>query len=138
MNKVTNIVKLTVLTAMAVMAGWSWFHPPMAAVPGDMTPKSTYGAVNVTTAAAVAVFTTGAGGTALTGRNAFSVYNNGPNTMWCGFDSSVSNTTGFPVAPATALSIDLTYISSNNKTFYCRADTADQASPANTRWLQVK
>lgn len=102
------------------------------AVKGDSPTKGTYGATAIATASATKVFT------GMTGRNAFSVFNHGPNTMWCGWNSAVTNVTGFPVGPETALSIDMTFNSADDKDFYCRADTAIQVSPLDTRWLQVK
>lgn len=104
----------------------------LAATKGDVTPKAQNGAVAVTTAAAVKVFT------GMTGRNVFSIFNNGPNTIWCGFRSNVSNTTGYPVPASASLSIDLVFNAAGDADFYCRADTADQVNPLDTRWIQVK
>lgn len=103
---------------------------------GDQGPKGTYGATQVAFASATAVFTIAT--TALPGRNAFNVYNHGPNTIWCGFDSSVTNVTGTPIAAETSLAIDMVWLNSSNKTFWCRADTAIQVTPLDTRWLQVR
>lgn len=102
------------------------------ATKGDLPSKVTFGAVQVLTASATKVFT------GMPGRNAFSLYNNGPNTLWCGNRSSVTTSTGFPVPAGASLSIDLAYHDSGDSDFYCIASTADQASPADTRWLQVK
>lgn len=134
MKTVKNILAVCALVGMVGLVA----HNAIAATVGDTSPKATYGAVQVATASATAMWTTGTSGTALTGRNAYIIFNHGPNTIWCGFDSAVTNVTGFPVGPETALSVDLTYISSNNKLMYCRADTALQATPLDTRWIQVK
>lgn len=99
---------------------------------GDMPDKGTFGAVQVINLNSTKVFT------GLLGRNAFAVFNNGPNTIWCGFRSSVTTSTGFPVPAATSLSVDLTYSGSGSVDLYCIASTADQSSPADTRWIQVK
>lgn len=134
MKTMKNILAVCALVGLVGLVA----YPAHGATVGDVSPKATYGAVNVATASVTTIFTTGTSGTALTGRNAFMVFNHGPNTIWCGFDNAVTNATGMPIGPETALSVDLTYISANNKTFYCIADTALQASPLNTRWLQVK
>ena len=110
----------------------------VAATKGD-TPKASSGAVNVLlspsvdggSAAPTKVFT------GLSGRNAFAVYNNGPNTLWCGWVSNVTTATGFPVVAGGTLSVDVVW-EIGGQDFYCTAATADQASPANTRWIQVK
>lgn len=122
-------IRIAVLTMVVILGGVLL----MGATHGDTPPKSMYGAVAVDSAAPATKIFTG-----MSGRNAFSIYNNGPNTIWCGFDSSVTNVTGTPVRTLTALAIDLTYTGSGDKDFYCRADTALQVSPADTRWLQVK
>lgn len=107
-------------------------HHVEAAVRGDTTPKATNGAVQILASAATQVFT------GMTGRNSYAIFNHGPNTIWCGFQNTVSNTTGFPVGPETSLNVDLVYNNSGDKDFYCRADTADQVSPLDSRWIQVK
>lgn len=104
-----------------------------AAPMGAQDSKMDNGAVNVTTAAAIAV-----PAACLVGMNSFAIYNNGPNTIWCGKRSTVDNTTGFPVAPGAALNVDIACPTQGSMTFYCRADTADQVSPANTRYLRVR
>lgn len=107
----------------------------IAATKGDQSSKASNGAVNVLSSAPTLVFTTS---TLLRGRNSFAIYNNGPNTIWCGWSSAVATTTGFPVATLTMLSVDLVAMADVDANFYCLASTADQTSPANTRWIQVK
>lgn len=114
---------------LVVVGLWGLFA--FGATKGDR-PKARHGAVAVATASATKVFT------AMPGRNAFIIFNNGPNTEWCGFDSSVTNVTGFPVAAGASLSVDIVYQASGDPDFYCRADTALQVSPADTRWIQVQ
>lgn len=125
MKRITVVLWLVVACLVCVSAAF-------AATAGDAPPIMTNGAVNVTTAAAIAVPTTCTKGT-----NTFIIYNNGPNTIWCGRVNNVSNTTGFPVCTGCSLNVDIT-CPVNTARFYCRADTADQVSPANTRYLEVK
>lgn len=105
------------------------------AVKGDQLPKASNGAVQILNSAATLVFTSS---TQLTNRNAFALYNNGPNTIWCGWKSNVTSSTGFPVPASATLAVDLVAISASDANLYCIASTADQVSPADTRWIQVK
>ena len=73
----------------------------IGATKGDSTPKATNGAVSVLSTGATKVFT------ALLGRNALSVFNNGPNTIYCGWRSNVTTANGYPVPAAASLSVDL-------------------------------
>lgn len=133
-----KLVGIILLSALAILC-------LTAATPGDKTPKATYGNVQV---ASFDGGTASADGgtyptkifTGITGRNAFSIYNNGPVTVYCGFDRSVTPSTGFPVAAGATLSIDLVYNASGDKDLYCigTAGTRDQDAPADTRWIQVK
>lgn len=124
MKQLTVAVWMVCVVCMAMMM--------MAATRGDSPSIIDNGAVNVTTAAAIAVPTTCKKST-----NSFMIFNHGPNTIWCGGKSTVDNTTGTPVGPETSLTIDVT-CDVNVARFWCRADTADQTSPLNTRYLQVK
>lgn len=101
------------------------------AAPRGDTPKSRYGAVDIQTTATL-VFT------GLLGRNSFSIQNKGPNSIYCGYDSVVTTATGTEVTTGSVLSVDLVFAGSGNQDVYCIAATANQASPANTRWMQVK
>ena len=124
------IVSLVVSLALLVGTVYTLL-PAEAAVKGD-TPKGTHGAVAVATAASTKVFT------GMIGRNAFAIYNNGPNTIWCGFSSVVTTATGFPVVSLGSLSIHVVYNGAGDKAFYCIASTALQVTPADTRWIQIK
>ncbi len=116
-----------------------------AATPGDKTPKATYGTVQVASydggsaAADGGVYPTKIF-TGLPGRNAYAIFNNGPVTVYCGFDKSITPSTGFPVAAGSSLSIDLVWNASGDKDLYCigPAATRDQDAPSDTRWIQVK
>lgn len=125
----------TAIIAGAILAvlGIPFGVMSVAAVKGDPLSKGNFGAVNVLNSAATAIPATN-----LKSRNAISIYNNGPNTIWCGFRSNVTSTTGYPVASARALSLDIVSMDDGAPVIYCIADTADQASPANTRFLEVK
>lgn len=121
--------QLTMWAIGAVLFGGLVVH---SAPKGDSPSKAKHGAVQIATASATQVFT------GVPGRNAFAIYNNGPNTIWCGWTSAVTTATGFPVASGSALSIDITYENSGSPNFYCIASTALQVSPTDTRWIQVK
>lgn len=128
-------MKTKTLTLAACIAGLTLalsVKVALGATRGDTTPKATNGAVQILASAATQVFT------GMTGRNSYAIFNHGPNTIWCGYQNTVSNTTGFPVGPETSLNVDLVYNGSGDKDFYCRADTADQVSPLDSRWIQVK
>lgn len=122
------LMSLGIVSMLAVFVQYS----ALAATKGDLPPKARNGAVQIATASPTKVFT------GLSGRNAFNIYNNGPNTLWCGFVSNVTNTTGYPVAAGASLGIDMAYHDIGDQDFYCIADTALQVSPADTRWIQVK
>ncbi len=99
------------------------------------SPDATFGAVNVLASAATKVPTA-----PLSGRHGIAIYNGGPYTIYCGWTSAVATTTGFPVLTGGSLSVDVSYsASTSGKAFlWCIAATADQSSPANTRYLEVK
>src|SRR5689334_2095583 len=120
----------TFLTVLAVgLVGTA----TMAAVHGDNPAKFSVQAVNVLNNAATLVPTAN-----LSSRNAISIFNNGPNTIWCGDKSSVTTSTGYPILAGTQLGIDLVAQGTTSPTIYCIASTADQSSPANTRVMEVK
>lgn len=104
-----------------------------AATKGDPLPKATNGAIQVATASPTQMFPAPR---FMPGRNAFSLYNNGPNTIWCGWTSAVTTATGFPVTAGGSLSVDL--VTNGSDSLYCIASTALQVTPADTRWIQVK
>ena len=122
---------LTMLAVVMIVAGTMGY----AATPGDKLPAASAGAVNILNSAATLVFSSS---TVLRSRNAFAVYNHGPNTVWCGWKNNVSNTTGFPITAEATLSVDLVFNAGDTVNFYCISDSADQTSPLNTRWIQVK
>jgi L-ascorbate metabolism protein UlaG (beta-lactamase superfamily) len=104
-----------------------------AAVRSDRPGQVFYGVVNVTTAAAVKVPTNCA-----RDRNSLAVFNNGPNTIYCGGDSAVLTTTGFPIGAGSQLAIDVACNADGSAAIWCISATADQASPANTRVIEVR
>lgn len=119
-------ILLMVVPMMAIAVG------AMAAVYGDQIPRMSGGAIDVQTGSATAIPTL-----CTKGINTFAIYNNGPNIIWCGRLSTVTNVTGFPVCAGCALTVDMVCTASQAQ-FYCRADTANQATPLNTRYLEVK
>lgn len=104
-----------------------WAFSAQSAVPGASPGSGTYGATNILASAATKVFTK------MSSRNAFNIQNKGPNSIYCGFDSAVTTSTGTEVTSGSQLAIDVT-----GSEVYCIAATADQSSPSNTRWIQVK
>lgn len=127
-----NVKSVVVYVAIAGMFVATMVKEATAATVGDQTPKMTNGAVAVATASATPI-----PATCTPGVNSFSIFNNGPNTIWCGRTSGVTNTTGFPVCAGCSLNVDIVCGAAAAK-FYCRADTAIQVSPADTRYLEVK
>lgn len=129
----SNFVKSVILTGatalMLLVSALAW-----SAVKGDQLAKGRVTAVSVLSSAATLVPTT-----PMKGRNAISIYNNGPNTIWCGFTSTVTTATGYPIPTLTSLGIDITCANVNTcPSVYCRASTADQASPADTRIIEAE
>jgi hypothetical protein len=95
------------------------------------TGSGSYAAVQVLTGSATKVATAS---TAPSRKN-ITIQNLGPNDIYCGFDTSVTTATGMKVAANTGvLSIDL----GPNVTVYCRAASADQSSPADTRVWELR
>lgn len=118
-------VVMVMLAVLAVVA----YAAPMGAKPM----KATHGAVAIQSTA-TAVWSSS---TSLSDRNAFIIYNNGTQIIYCGWTSTVTTATGFPVGVGSSLSIDVTY-ASGDKLFYCINASGNQSSPADTRWIQVK
>ncbi len=117
----------------------------VAATPGDKPAKARTGAVQISSYDAGTVSADGGVQptkvfTALLGRNAFNVYNNGTWTIWCSWNSNVTPSNGFPIVAGASLSVDLTYNGTGDQDFYCTgtAGNRDQDAPADTRWIQVK
>lgn len=68
-------------------------------------------------------------------RRALAVLNRGPNIIWlCPASEGCSSTTGWSVLPGGSFTLDV----GNVIEWYCLADTADQVSPADTRFVEVK
>ncbi len=133
--------KVFVVVAAAVLVGtWAAYQlpavaPAHAAVRSDSPSWGYTATVNVLD-----------GGTRLftchPGSNAFSVYNNGPNPIFIGFDSAVTTDSGYPIQSGSQIGIDM----------YCNADKSNavygtvgeasnvaiQAAPANTRIIEVR
>lgn len=103
------------------------------ATKGDSLPKAVGGSVLVLTATATAIPTND-----MIGRNSIAIFNNGPNTIWCGWKSTVSTTNGFPVAAQSSLNMDVVADAQGTPKLYCIASAADQVSPADTRYMEVK
>lgn len=104
----------------------------VAAVPGDTAAFLNNGSVVVLASAAVQVASTNSA------RNAIAIFNNGPNTIWCGGTSAVTTATGFPILTQTFLAVDVRIANNGTGKIFCIASTADQVSPADTRWIEVR
>lgn len=130
-NKAMTIASAILMATLAAML--AFIAPSYGAVKGDPTPKLTVGTVTVLSSAGTLVPTSN-----LLGRNAISIFNNGPNTIWCSEKSTVTTSTGYPILANTQLGIDVVAQASSAPTIYCIASTADQVSPANTRVMEVK
>ena len=105
----------------------------LAATPGSVPSAGKYGAVNVLASAPVRILP------CFNGQNAVALFNNGPNTIWCGFDSAVATTSGFPVLSSGFVAIDITSgCVDSSPGLFCIASTADQVAPANTRFMAVR
>jgi hypothetical protein len=65
-------------------------------------------------------------------RKNITITNNGPNTIYIGFDNTVTTSTGTPIAAGSAFSADL----GSGTTVYA-ITTALQVSPADTRVLET-
>jgi hypothetical protein len=73
--------------------------------------------------------------TATAGRKRIKVQNLGPNKIYVGFSNAVTSATGWEVA-ATGGTLDLDL--ANGSQVWARAVTADQASPADTRVIELQ
>jgi hypothetical protein len=139
------MTKNTIIHTLVILVCLGCFTHLLAATPGDQLPKARAGKVEVAAYDGGTVSADGGStptliATGLIGRNALAIYNNGPATIWCGWTSTVTPLTGFPVASGSSLSVDVVYLSSTSSPLlYCVASNGrDQEAPANTRWIQVK
>ena len=95
------------------------------------------------TAVATAMFATS---TSMTGRNTILIANpsGSSGTVFCGWSSTVSSTTGMPVVAGGSLSIDITCgaadTAANCPRLYCTTGSAvvNQTTPNCNRWMQVR
>lgn len=97
-------------------------------------PQGGYGKVAVlNTATAVP-----AAASSINGREGIALYNLGAATIYCGTDSSVTTSTGFPVPSLGSVTMALSYNAAPaaGVVVYCIA-AVSQVSPADTRWLEV-
>ncbi len=130
---------LTVVVCSLFLAlGVIGFGEATAATKGDQGPKANGGATQILVVDGGTAITATKVFTGIPGRNAFAVFNNGPQTIYCGWSTAVNEFTGFPVIAASSLSIDMVWNASGDKDFYCTTVTVNQASPLDTRWIQVK
>lgn len=100
-------------------------------------PAGTYGAVQVTAAPASPRCFPTAG---LNSRGGVLVANLGPNTIYCGFNSSVTTATGMPIATNEKLAIGISYRkgTSAGQVQICCISTVLQVSPADTRYMEAR
>lgn len=69
-----------------------------------------------------------------TDRKNITILNRGPNSIYIGFDSTVTTNTGYEIVSGGTFSADY----GDRATVYAIAATADQASPADTRVLETR
>lgn len=139
----------------------------IGATKGDQTPKARYGQTCVSfndggTHIATRVIQYGDGGSAqLAGANAFAVQNpsGATSTIYCGWDDTVNERTGFPLLQGATINVDITCPGGPGKnpdggyggaatdscpTFYCvqplnvGGAQFDDGGVACTRWIQVE
>lgn len=130
----------------------------IGATKGDQTPKARYGQTCVSfndggTHIATRVIQYGDGGSAqLAGANAFAVQNpsGATGTIYCGWDDTVNETTGFPLLQGATINVDITCPGGGRNpydpcpTFYCvqpknvGGAQFDDGGVACTRWIQVE
>lgn len=63
-----------------------------------------------------------------------SLINLGPNTIYFGYSNALTAANGWPLAPGATIGIDLGV----NVSLYCLATSALQASPLDTRFMELK
>lgn len=127
---------LAVAAALGLaVVGYLAISPADAADAVD--PAWTYGAVQVTASPVSPLcFPT----TGLNSRAGILVTNLGPNTIYCGSDSSVTTATGTPVFTNEKFSVGISYRygTTAGRVQVCCTTSALQVSPADTRWAQVR
>lgn len=110
----------------------------LAVSPADaadaVDPAWTYGAAQVNTSA------TCFPATGMNSRAGLLITNLGPNTIYCGSDSSVTTATGTPVFTNEKFSVGISYRygTTAGRVQACCITTVLQVSPADTRWAQVR
>lgn len=70
----------------------------------------------------------------ITDRKNITILNRGPNSIYIGFDNTVTTNTGYEIVSGGTFSADY----GDRTTVYAIAATADQASPADTRVLETR
>lgn len=101
---------------------------------GDPTSKAAYGAVAVLASAATKIPTTAVE------QNTLLIQNRGPKSIYVGWDSSVTTSTGVEVPSGGVLNVDVVInpTKAAQPQLYAIADTSDQVSPLDTRYMAVK
>ncbi len=127
MTRLRALLLLSAATVAAVAVGQQRSGTP---------PVDNYGNVAVgTTATVIPAFPSPS-------RHGIALFNNGTATIFCGWDSSVTATNGFPVLAQSAASFQQPYwpagqvLPAAMGTLYCIAAAA-QTSPADTRWMEL-
>lgn len=125
-----NTRNLVILAVMTFLFGIG-VRTALAAVKGDTPAWVRYGAVNAVQASATAI-------PCVSGQNAVNVQNRGPNSIYLGGDANVTSATGTEIVSGGNLAMDVTCNSDGTSKLYVISVTADQSSPANTRYLPVR
>lgn len=124
-----------VALAAVLVAGVLVYPRQAGATPDYNQPRGAYG--NVTLAPATATKIPAA---PLNGRNGLAIANLDAQPIYIGFNSSVTNLTGFPVASMGSVALELSYngnIATPARDVYAYS-VSGQVAGTDTRWMEVK
>lgn len=137
-----NVVASVLLAWMFVVLGafTAELVIPPAQAAASPSPQGTYGLVTLAATTATRI---PAAASILDGRTNIIVVNLSATRIWCGWDSSVTDTNGTPVEPSGgSFNFPISYQPSLstqalNAQLWCYA-TVVQGASTNTRWMQVR
>lgn len=115
------LLSVAAVAGTIVDRGTGWGYNP--------SPLSAYGAVTLSAATATLV-----PASPLSGRGAIMIQNRGSASIYCGSDSSVTDSSGMEVLQNATISIPISYNGTSVK-IYCYS-VSGQTAPANTRYWE--